>query len=279
MRLLFAFLAATAFLSAQGPAARTVAPAFEAATVKPHSDPTAGRSAAGAPDRFYRPFITLANLVNYAWDMRPYRILGGPDWMRTDTWEVTAKADRDPGAAGMRLMVRRLLEERFKLAWHIETRELPVYTLVLARSDGRLGPNLKPAEFDCRPYVGATRPAEPPPTNPATGRRRCLTGFTMGGGTRTITIDGVPVSRLADTLSVDVQRQIVDKTGLTGVYDIELKFLDEAPPPGFAARPGTEPNAAALLTAIQEQLGLKLEPSRGPVEVIVIDSAQRPTPD
>src|SRR3712207_1104120 len=100
--------------------------AFEVAIIRPQPMRPHGLLQQ-PPNRFYRAYITLANLVNYAWDMRPYRILGGPDWMRTLTWEIMAKADDEPTAAEMRLMVRRLLEERFKLRWHVETRRLPIY--------------------------------------------------------------------------------------------------------------------------------------------------------
>ena len=256
---------------------------FDVASIKPQPDISASRVATPSPDRFYRTAITLIDLVNYAWDVRPYRIVGGPEWVRTEHWEVNAKAAAAADPPVMRVMVQRLLEERFALKWHRETRQLPLYHLVPARSDGP-GPAPKPAEFDCRPYTEAgSRLAEPPPINPRTGRRRCLRGISFGGGVRTITMDGVSTARLADVLSVDVQRHVVDRTGLTGAYDVDLTFIDEGPVLSGAVRgpagATTSPDAVPLFTALQEQLGLKLESARGPVDVIVIDSAERPTSD
>jgi uncharacterized protein (TIGR03435 family) len=257
-------------------------PAFEAASIKETTDLPRGPTPF-APDRFTRSNITLANLLIYVHQVAPFQILGGPEWVRTTRFTVEAKADGRPTADQMRLMVQRLLEERFALKVHKETRELPRYALVMAREDKRLGPKLKPSAIDCpaivaargtdyRPPTGPPQPGEPP---------RCGLMALMGGGSLTIVLEGQPLSELVRSLQVNAGRVIVDKTGLTGTYDVE--FQTEMPNlPGLAPDSfgtATPPDGLSLFTALPEQLGLKLESERGPVDVIVIDSAQLPTPN
>ena len=263
-------------LSAQDPPA-----AFEAASIKETKDIPRGPSSF-APDRFTRPMISLAQLLIYVHQVSDFQILGGPDWVRTARFTVEAKAEGRPTADQMRLMVGRLLEERFALKIHKETRELPRYALVMARDDKRLGPKLKPSAIDCpaivaargtdyRPPTGPPQPGEPP---------RCGLMVGLGGGSMTIMLEGQPISQLVRTLQTNAGRVIVDKTGLTGTFDVvfqtempNLPFLE--PLPGATSTP---PEGLSLSTALPEQLGLKLESERGPVDVIVIDSAQMPTP-
>jgi uncharacterized protein (TIGR03435 family) len=179
----------------------------------------------------------------------------------------------------MQLMVQALLADRFKLVVHRETREMPTYALVLAREDERLGPQLKVSTVDCSP--GARRGLPPPPPPGPNERPPC--GMRMAPGS--IMSGGTALSQLATTLSNSVGRMVVDKTGLTDRFDIDLKWT----PDGMAAGgglgiPGGAPppvpvdtSGPSIFAALQEQLGLKLESERGPVEVLVIDSVEHPT--
>lgn len=182
--------------------------------------------------------------------------------------------------------MRSLLAERFKLSVHRESREVPIYHLILARSDGRLGPELRPSSVDCRALVEARKAEGLKPEPPKPGERpQC--GARVGFGE--IAAGGQPLFELITILSATVQRNVVDRTGLSGIFDIYLKWTpDQLPPrpPGLPAdQPlrinGAEidPNGPSIFTAVQEQLGLKLDAQRGPVEVLVIDRIERPTPD
>ena len=178
------------------------------------------------------------------------------------------------------MMLRALLADRFKLVMHKETKELPIFELVLARQDGKLGPQLRPAAVDCAARTvaaarGATQP--PPASSGPPGPGFC--GTTMNpvsvrGG-------GVTLAMLADILVGPTQRLVIDRTGLTGNWDLEVNYTPDQSqlPPGIELPSGIDPNGPSLFTAIEEQLGLKLRPARGPVEVLVIDSVQQPTPN
>ena len=174
----------------------------------------------------------------------------------------------------MMVMVRALLADRFKLVVHTETREVPIYALVMARSDGRPGPQLRPAAVDCTAARGRGSP--PPAPTPPGGRPACgmrtVPGRMMAGG--------YELPDVARNLSNFAGRMVVDKTGLTGTFDLDLAWTpDQIPqgplPPGA---PPIDPNGPSIFTALQEQLGLKLDSNRGPVEVLAIH-AERPTED
>jgi uncharacterized protein (TIGR03435 family) len=249
---------------------------FEAATIKPVSELQRGAGPRGL-DLFSRNYITLQQLLIYAYERPAYRIVGGPSWVTTDHFDVQAKAGAPPTAPQMHLLVQRLLADRFGLRVHRETRELPIYDLVFARADHRLGPKLNVAAIDCTPFQNGQRPMAESPTVTVDGheRPRCMSGITFGAGVSSPFLDGVPIVRLTEQLERSLNRPVIDKTGLTGVFDIELKFADESLPPAFR---GTQPpDAPALLTAVTEQLGLKLESSKGPVELLVIDAVQHPS--
>jgi uncharacterized protein (TIGR03435 family) len=184
----------------------------------------------------------------------------------------------------MRLMLRSLLAERFKFTGHNETREMPVYALVKARPDGKLGDKLTPAAVDCAAARGRRAggpPPGPPPGPPAPGQRpEC--GMMMGPGR--VMAGGMSMAEFARSLSQLVGRVVTDKSGLTGGYDFELTYSPEGigggPPPLInGAPPAIDPNAPTIFTALQEQLGLKLDTERGQVEVLVIDTVDRPSAD
>lgn len=224
---------------------------------------------------------TLRSLVQFAYSslesqLHARQIVGGPDWTDTDRFDVVAKMEGSPApgpaAANLgRVMMRTLLEDRFQLKLRIESRELPVYALVMARPDGRLGPGLRRRpEGDCASYV--PRPGPPPDPNGTTP----LCGFLRGGalgGQGTLTYRGVSISQLARPGALTGDRLVIDRTALPGIFDIDLSWAVEA----SADTPSTE--TPSIFTAVQEQLGLKLEPARAPVEVLVIDRAEKPAPD
>jgi len=169
-------------------------------------------------------------------------------------------------------MLRAMLADRFKLVVHAETKEQPIYALVLARADGRLGPQMKPSTVDCTP-----------PTTPERGPQTsaCGTNTSVSNNSGTLKGTGRLLADIAETLGNFVaDRMVIDRTGLTGRFDIELKWTPDNLAAGPAATgTATVPDGASVFTAIQEQLGLKLEPQRGAVEFLVIDSIEQPTPD
>lgn len=255
--------------------AEQAAPAFDVASIKPAANDLPLGTTAPSPDRFYRAGTTLRTLIGYAYDMRDFRLVGGPAWMASDRWEVSAKAATAVTPGEMRLLVQQLLADRFALKVHRETRELPIYNMVLARRDGRLGDQMKAAELDCEPYRTGERRAPETPVDPTTGFPRCNISFRTGGGVTTARFNGTTPARLAVFLSPYVGRWIADRTGLDGSYDVEVTYQEER----YLLPGATRRDAPALLTAVQEQLGLRLDADRGPVEVLVIDWVERPAPD
>ena len=286
-------------LGAQAPAGTTpVAPApngtpqsFEVAAVKQNKSGEGFIRFGMLPGgRFTAENAPLRELVRFAFQVQPFQIEGLPAWASSDRFDVTAKAEGDiaptqPGQAGpIQFMMRTLLAERFGFVYHEETREMPISVLVLARQDGKLGPNLEKSTTDCQAMFAARRgggPAPPPPP-PGFGEKLPC-GFRVGPGT--ITGGAAPMSQLAQFLSQNMGRIVLDKTGLTGNYDFNITYTPDQMP-NFNGQPGTppglppiDPNGPPLATALQEQLGLKLESQRGPVSMFVVDKVSQPTPD
>lgn len=204
--------------------------------------------------------VPLRAIVQFAYGINtPSRIIGYPDWTNVERFDILAKpATEGATVEQMRPMLQALLAERFKMVARLEKRELQSYALVKARTDGKLGPNIKPAE---KPCVG--------PRGEAPLGIQCVQGG-PGGGTRAI---GIPIAQLAPMLSLVVGRPVVDRTGMTGNYDLELRFSGEP----VAGGPPPDPSAPSIFTALQEQLGLKLDAERELVEVLVVDRIERPT--
>jgi uncharacterized protein (TIGR03435 family) len=262
-------------------------PSFEVASIR--------RNTSGEEERFFQRQpggrfnvrnMPLRALITFAYDLQGFQLQGGPDWITADRFDIVAKAEGDPepvslgspGGDPLRLMLRSLLAERFNLVMHEETRELPIFELVVARRDGTLGPQLRPASVDCNEEAAARRAAEragaPPRAGVApNGPGTC--GLTMNPVR--IAFGGMPLSALTGGLAGMVGRVVVDRTGLTGNWEFELKFAPDPArlPPGIDLPP-IDDTLPSLFTALEEQLGLKLEPSRGPVEVMVIDSVEQP---
>jgi uncharacterized protein (TIGR03435 family) len=261
--------------------------AFEAASVRPNNSGEPGAMIRRQPGgRFNAVNVTARFLITFAYQLQPFQLVGGPGWLGNDRFDVVAKMEGDPppmppgsGPDQMMLAMRALLAERFKLVVHRETREIDIYALVVARADGQLGPALKPSVVDCaaemaRAGRGGAPAAPPGPNDPFRCGSRQISGR--------IQFSGMPISVFGNGIAGQVGRMVIDRTGLAGVWDFELTFAPERPigavGPGVEAPP-VDPDAPTLFTAVQEQLGLKLEPTKGPVDVVVIDSIEPPTPD
>ncbi|MDR3701570.1 MAG: TIGR03435 family protein [Candidatus Sulfopaludibacter sp.] len=216
-------------------------------------------------------------LIQRAYSVQGFQVVGGPSWISTDGYDIEAKPEGNTGQKRMWLMVQALLADRFKLSMHRETRDLPVYDLQAVKG----GPKLKaPQGGACSealtgvPEPGRQRPA--PPCGPGV----------IGDGTG-LTMEGINVSMpaVAKLLSSLVGREVVDKTGFTGRFALHLEFaMDDAlaglPNPAGPDASGQPADPAArptIRTALQEQLGLKLQASTGPVDVFVVDRVERPT--
>jgi bla regulator protein blaR1 len=270
------------------------APTFDVASVKPTppGTPTLGR---GMPGRFTSQNMTARRMIRQAYDIHDTQISGGPDWVTSDGFTIDATTGGKPPDQ-MRFMMQTLLRDRFKLSFHTEKRDMPIYALVVQRSDGRLGPGLKRIPDDECPPPGSPRrggpPAAPPsgpPASPLDPNVSVPCGSIIFGPGRLVS-HGVPIDTLSRALAnlpaiTAFNRPVTNLTKLEGFYDFDFRWTNEfgrgGPPPAgapsssaTAANPGDEP---ALFTALQEQLGLKLNPQRATLDVLVIDSIERPT--
>lgn len=210
---------------------------FEVATIRTSPpDHVGAQMFSPGPGRFTAMTATLKDLMGFAYNLRPHQIAGGPGWLDAEKYDITAKADGRITNDQLKTMLQALFESRFQLRSHRETKEMPVYDLVIAKG----GPKLHEVDKPGMLGLGATQ---------LNGR-------------------GANIPMLANQLAGRVGRSVLDKTGLTGYYEFQLKW---AP---LGATDSTDPD---LFAAIQDQLGLKLESSRGPVEVLVIDHAEKPS--
>ena len=297
MLLAFGSAPLVAFTNQSAPAATQSLPQFEVASIKPNKSGENRVMLGIQPGgRFTATNVTLRMLIRNAYQLQEFQITGGPSWIADDRFDIVAKAESGDGIGDPfraepngqpsrgQLMIRALLAERFKLVVHNEDKEMPIYALVLARSDGKLGPQLKVSETDCAAMMAAARgrgrgPMPPPGPPQAGAPMQC--GIRIGPGN--MAVGGSPMTQIATSLAMFAGRIVVDKTGLAGNYDFTLAWTpDQMPgagqrPPGAPEPPPIDPNGPSLFTAVQEQLGLKLDSQRGPVAIIVIDRAERPT--
>ena len=288
-------LAARPFDLAQGQAAPASAPAFEVASIKRNKSGdgfiTMGMQPGG---RLTMINVPVRQLIVRAYGVQPYQVLGGPSWITGDRFDITAKAPTDASPQQMNAMLETLLADRFKLKVRRESRQSDVYRLVMARADGKLGEAIKPAAANCDMGRGRGGLAPGPATGPAPARGPAPAGVPMMGPCQFLIapgrfqVAGQSMTTFANSLGTQVGRPVLDETGLKGAYDFTLTFMPDSggrglppglPPPGAPELPPIDPNAPALPTALQEQLGLRLESGKGPVEMIVIDSIEQPTED
>jgi uncharacterized protein (TIGR03435 family) len=241
-------------------------PTFEAISVKEAT--TTRIPVQWQGPRFITSGVPLQTLLVIAYDVPIYQLADLPEWVRTTRWEISALASRPPTAAEEGPWLRALLEQRFGVVARTETQERPMYALVLARPDGRLGPGLQRSSVDCIAILKARAAA--PGTSVA--GPACDVAF----GPAAFRRDGMPLASLVDALTTRLERPVIDRTGLTGLFDVNLRFRPLGGPPTLAPDGTEEPD---LITALQDQLGLKVEPIRGPMQVTIFDRVERPAPD
>ena len=284
-------------------------PAFEVASVKPAAPITGnfirvgmrGGPGSSDPGQITYTNVTVKNVLMNAYGVKGFQI-SGPGWLDSERYDIVAKLPRGATKAEFMVMLQNLLAERFKLTLHREKKDLPMYALVV----GKNGPKLKESVDDPAPKEGG--PADGPaatmgkltmgrdgfPVLPAAAGGRGAMAMTMMNGNARMTANGQTMAGLAEMLSGQLDLPVVDMTGLTGKYDYTLYFAPEGlagmrlpgglpppPPPGEAG--GGMPAANApdaqsnpnLFTALQEQLGLKLEQRKGPVDLLVIDHLEK----
>jgi uncharacterized protein (TIGR03435 family) len=269
-------------------------PKFEVASVRPNPSGDNKMSSQILPGGRYTAInIPPRLLIINSYTLQPQQLVGAPDWISAERFDIVAKAAEEfsppvssDGPSQVQLMIRALLEERFQLKVHREPKEVDIYTLVVARADGKLGPELRPSTIDCEAVRAARRKGGAPPEPPKPGERpQC--GARVGFGE--LIAGGRPLLELVSMLSGTVGRSVVDRTGLTGTYDMYLKWTPDQLPQRPSGMPADQPlrmngvdidpNGPSIFTALQEQLGLKLESARGTIDALVIDHIERPSPD
>jgi len=257
-----------------------------------------------SPGRFSAVNIPAALLVRVAYGLEEFELVGGPRWLESDRYDLVASVGGDATIDQKRAMLRQVLQERFSLSSHTETRQLPIYALMMARSDGKLGAGLKRSTTNCVSaaesalgpdapgfgvgsgiqlstlrWVGSGSPAWP--GMPSCGFFGPSPDTNLPAGRGGLSFRGLTMTSLARTIQQILHRGVTDETKLAGSFDGDFGLIEELPPPPpppGAPNPFTSP-FLSIFTAFPEQLGLKLLSSRGPVNVLVIDAVQRPTPD
>lgn len=217
---------------------------FEVASIKPAApgqDFGIVRAMPGNREYMARN-MSLRLIMSVAYSVTDRQISGGPAWTADERWDLNAKADRSYPIETLRVMLQKVIEERFGLKLRREAREMPVWELAVDKGGPKM-PKHDPSDID-RPPIG------PGPN-----------GRGMSG-------KNIPMSLLALTLSRNLDRNVIDRTGLDGYWDVTIDFV---------RNPGPESDGPSIFTAVREQLGLRLSPGRGPVEHLVIEAAERPS--
>ena len=266
------------------------APAFEVASVKPNRT---GRGLAivtmQPSGRVSTENMAPRDLIVTAYGIEEVQLVGLPGWATSERFGIEARTDGSASNDQVRLMLRSLLADRFSLVVHNETRTLQVLTLVTAKKDGTLGERITRSGAECEritPPPGVPLPPPPPP-GPGGGVRPILPqDFDARGNCGGMAISGwlsarkFSMQRFTQVLSVYTRRPVLDRTGLEGEFNIDLSFTPEfenvGPLTPGGGPPPPNPDGPSLFTALQEQLGLRLESQRAPVEVLVVDRLERP---
>jgi uncharacterized protein (TIGR03435 family) len=251
-------------------------PSFEVASIKPNNsgdNRVMFRNAGGG--RVSIAGATVKMLIQNAFRVRDFQITGGPGWINSDRFDIEAKVE-NPAEMTMEsypLLLQGLLAERLHLKTHTEKKELPIYELVV----GKDGSKLKNVPEPPRPVPGT-----PPPPPPAPGGSMPPGAFRIGRGE--MMGSAIPFDNFIQTLSSMLGRTVVNKTGFTGFFDLQMRWSPDpgetgpfGPVPGVTPPPPPDPTGPSIFTALQEQLGLRLESSKGPVDVLVIDSIEKPS--
>jgi len=246
-------------------------PRFEVASIKRTPQDTGpGADFTTMPGgRLWARNNAVSNLIGNAYGGIPrYLLANAPDWVTSERYDVDARA-ADPAATGppLMLMLQSLLEDRFKLRWHRETREGPVYVLSVARGGHKLRPSA-----DCAAKIDPDKPLPAPP--PGRTQPLCGNNWLNGRGPNLIwSAFSIDIAKITDSLGTLTGRKVLNKTGVTGLFDIDVEL------PRFQLLAGVDlaPPDTDAFTVIREQLGLVLEPGKGPLEYFVIDSIAKPT--
>lgn len=212
--------------------------------------------------------MEIRALLGSAYPTDTSEYIGAPDWVLRERYDITAKAPEGTTREDMQPMFQALLAERFKFKGHYEMREEAIFELVLAREDGRLGPEIRKIDVDCAARMAAARRGESLPPLPTLPNGMVPCSMKAGGGQ--IVSGGMTLAGLARSVQGGTGRVIVDRTGLDGNYVFTLTYT---------SNPQPDSGPPSIFTALQEQLGLKLQSARGPVRVFVIDHIERPGED
>lgn len=258
---------------------------FDAVSIRPNDSGTDNISVGPVPGGYRGTNTPLSFLITAAYDAQPFQIEGLPDWVKRDRYDIVARInDSAPGAssrAAVASALRALLADRLKLVARWETQERPVYALVRLRPNGALGPALKRSAIDCQAMRAAglaAREGQPaPPQPPANTPDRVACGLRNTGNR--IMFGGNPLSTftsaLGGMLGNEMGRMVIDRTGLEGTWDFEFAYARER----LSVTNTADSNLPSIFTAIEEQLGLTLESTKAPVQILVIDRVEKPSSD
>lgn len=241
---------------------------FDAASIKPHLIDYGFGGFRPSGGRLTAANVTLLDLVLFAYQVKDFQVSGGPGWMNATRYDIEANGPGGSTLDQKRTMMQALLRERFALSLHREIKELPIFELVVAKGGVRMRPT------NCiAPESNQSRAPEKKPS------QNC-SYMALGRGTMDAT--SANMSQIAGALSILTGRTVVDKTGLEGTFGVELRFLPNETTrqilgPPDPANPSPVVDGVDISTAVQEQLGLRLESKKGPVEVLVIDHVETPS--
>jgi uncharacterized protein (TIGR03435 family) len=267
------------------------AQSFEVASIKPAAPMQPGRIMVGSrggpgtgePGQITFTNSSIADLIQSAYDVKSFQVTG-PGWLQTERFDVIAKVPAGATKAESRIMLQHLLADRFKLVLHRSTKESSIYALVVAKGGPKLTESAKPADAEAANEPGHVGGG--------------MTMMIAPGGRMRMVAQGTTIAKLVDALAMQLDRPVVDMTGLAGTYDLTLEFAPDPsimqakmaamgmpppPPPPDGAGPAAAPSEsgplATIFTALPEQLGLRLEARKGPVELLVVDSAEKTPAD
>jgi uncharacterized protein (TIGR03435 family) len=275
-------IAAMTVISSSRVAAQTIQviddaklPRFEIASVKAGDPGVRGGASGMSPIGFRQENSPLFGAVMVAFGARPYQLATVPDFIYREPFTIDARTAASTPPAERPLMIRALLIDQFKLRYHVERKQQDGYALTVARSDGTLGPKLRPSRVDCAARLRALAQKQPLDPLPV-GAVECGARNSPG----VLRVGGASIQVLVQMLSNLLGKPLVDQTGLIGEYDVDLRFAVASAGPLRADGQASPPDvSSSILTALQEQLGLKLRTAKAAVDMLVIDHIERPDPD
>ncbi len=279
----FGCLLSTAAAVAQAGQGTSAALSFEVASVRRNTSGAAAMSVrVGEGGRFMATNLPLRQLIRYAHELQDSELIGGSPEQLAERFDVTATPPRAASVREVRIMVQALLATRFKLKSRRDMRELPVYYLEVARTDQRLGPQLRLSAAKCDVAAAGDFGAANADPSRTCGYLGPAPGASLATGRSMMALRGVTMDGFARLLEGPVRRRIVNRTALAGVFDGEFEFTAELgppPPPPGSPDPLDRQALPSLFTVLPEQLGLKLQAATAPVPVLVVDHVEVPMPD